>query len=245
MVAPNRGGDAPAHAGASPPSPAPAPSIVGRLQKGLEQLYRVKTNLDVEAFMLDDDAREAAFPAGGGGSGTHRRPREQLLVREHADELRLGLFLDRAALENLARHDPSAGLSERNFGDFCLAVEGVSHFIYVAVCAQAERPVTALELELQAEVDKFVSCLLLHDQHAAIGGELRARLYDDVSFHADLDADEHDRYVTANGQARRYAASLDRRFVRTRRTGDMLAELRRFWRLGIDAKLGHIARAAA
>lgn len=219
-------------------------SVLGRLQRGLEELYRVETNLDVDAFVIDDDARDAAIEGGAPGSGTHRRPREQLLVRTDDDELRLALFLDKAALDNLALHDPSNGLSERNFGDFCLAVEGVSHFIYVAVCAQAERPVSALELELQAEVDKFVSCVLLDDAHAASADELRTRLYDDVRFANDLDADEHDRYRTANGEARRYAAWLDRHFLRTQRTGEMLAELRRFWRLDLDAKLGHIARAA-
>lgn len=218
-------------------------SVLARLQRGLEELYRVETNLDVAAFVIDDDAREAAFEGGSLGGGTHRRPREQLLVRHDDDELQLALFLDQAALDNLARHDPSHGLSERNFGDFCLAVEGVSHFIYVAVCAQAERPVSALELELQAEVDKFVSCVLLDESHGSTD-ELRTRLYDDVTFANDLDADEHDRYRTANGEARRYAKWLDRRFLQTRRTGDMLAELRRFWRLDLDAKLGHIARAA-
>ena len=74
---------------------------------------------------------------------------------------RSALFVDAAALANLERHDPAARLDDRNFSDFCLAVEGVSHFVYVALAAARQRPVSQLELELQAEVDKFVCCCLL------------------------------------------------------------------------------------
>jgi hypothetical protein len=222
----------------------PTPSVVGRLQRGLESLYRVETRLDVDAFMVEEQAREDVL--GGApealGAGTTRRPREQLLVSQVGDDLELGLFLDRAALANLAQHDPARGLSEANFWDFCLAVEGVSHFIYVALCAARDRTVTALELELQAEVDKFVSCTLLTDGRDS--GPLRERLYDRSSLAPDLDHDERARYQTANDEAHRYARSLDRRFLRRGRVAHMLAELRCFYRLSLPHKLHHIAQAA-
>jgi hypothetical protein len=100
--------------------------------------------------------------------------------------------------------------------------------------------VSALELELQAEVDKFACCLLL--QRSC--DDLRRRLFQDVRFADDLDAAERDRYRTANGQADRYAETLERRFVRADRLDDMLDELRRFYRLPLGGKLGHIARSA-
>ena len=213
------------------------PSVVGRLQRGLETLYRVRTGLDVDVFMVGEQARHEAL-----GEGTTRRPREQLLVSEASGELELGLFLDGDMLANLARHDPAAGLSEANFWDFCLAVEGVSHFIYVALCAASDRSVTALELELQAEVDKFVSCTLLSPERDT--GALRERLYDHISLAADLDDTERARYRTANDEAHRYARSLDRRFIKSGQLGSMLAELRRFYRLSLTGKLHHIAQAA-
>jgi hypothetical protein len=210
-------------------------SVLARVQRGLEALYRVETRLDVDAFVVGEEARDQAV------GSEQRRPREQLLVSQSGEELSLGLFLDEDALQNLERHDPAGGLSEHNFWDFCLAVEGVSHFIYVALCAAHDRSVTALELELQAEVDKFVSCTL----HGADDpGVLRERLYERVSLAHDLDADERDRYRTANDQARRYSLSLERRYLSQRRVNDMLPELRRFYRLGLQEKLQHIDEAA-
>ena len=214
-----------------------ARSLLARLQLGLEALYRVETRLAIDAFVIDGDQRDRMQPA--------RAPREQLLLREDDGELGMALFVDAAALANLERHDPAAHLDDRNFSDFCLAVEGVSHFIYLALAAARHRPVSQLELELQAEVDKFVCCvlLLLRDAHPA-PRDLRRRLFGDVAYADDLSADERERYRTANLHAGRYAEALERRFVRDDRIADMLAELRRFYRLGLDDKLGHIARAA-
>jgi hypothetical protein len=214
-------------------------SVLARLQLGLERLYRVDTQLEVEDFVIDEEQRRRA--------GLARAPREQLLIAQHGEpdgeaELSLGLFVDPAALDNLARNDPTHRLDEGNFGDFCLAVEGVSHFVYLALCAAGQRRVSVLELELQAEVDKFVCCLLVQGTRRP---DLRGRLYERVRFADDLSADERDRYRTANEEAGRYAETLERRFVRQDRLAAMLRELRAFYRMALDAKLGHIARNAA
>ena len=208
-------------------------SILSRLQQGLELLYRVETHLQVDAFVIDDEQRRRA--------GVARAPREQLLVREESGELGMGLFVDGDALANLERNDPGRRLDEANFADFCVALEGVSHFVYLALCAAGHRRVSALELELQAEVDKFVCCVLLK---GGAGHELRRRLYGDVHFHEDLDAVERDRYRTANAEAARYAEALERRFVRQDRVIEMLGELRRFYRMGLEDKRGLIHRHA-
>jgi hypothetical protein len=223
------------------PTPVVGHQILMRLQRGLETLYRVEPQLDVRAFVVTEGERNRAL----NDNADPRRPREQLLVRHEDGELSLGLYLDDRALETLNRHDPGRGLHKDNFFDFCLAVEGVSHFIYVARCAAEDRQVTALELELQAEVDKFVSCLLCDAGAVDDPGELRARLYDRVHYAHDLGHDERARYRTANGEARRYVEGLERRFLRTQRIGDMLEELRLFYRLSLEHKLGHIALRAA
>ena len=212
----------------------PGTSVVLRTQRGLESLYRVDTHLDVTDFLVTDEYRRIINPA--------RTPREQLLVEQsHDDELGLALFLDPGAVNNLERNDPIHRLDHRNFDDFCLVVEGVSHFIYFALRAAADRSVSALELELQAEVDKFACCVLLSTQVDRPWGRY---LYDDVRFASDLDDEEGPRYRMANACARRYAKSLSRRYLDADRLDDMLPELRRFYRMTWDDKCGHIDRVA-
>jgi hypothetical protein len=209
---------------------------LARVQRGLESLYRVDTGVDVHDFVIDDAMRDGFAP--------QRRPREQLLVCEADGEMALALYLDPAALANLAVHDPGRRLSDDNFGDFLLAVEGVSHFIFAIWCAQTARPVSQLELELQAEVDKYVTCLLATEPAVDASSVLRARLYAEPEYEPDLDADERERYRAANDNAQRYAAWLEEAYVAPRRIPEMLGELRRFYRDGLAAKLARIARAA-
>ncbi len=209
---------------------------LGRVQRGLETLYRVETGVEVGDFVVGHELRDALDLA--------RKPKEQLLVCEEAGEMSVALFIDPAVLENLAANDPSHRLGEHNFGDFLLAVEGVSHFIYAIWCAKAARPVSQLELELQAEVDKYVACLLTTEPEPAVSEQLRRRLFADIEYEPDLDHDEHARYRAANDNAQRYAAWLEQAFVVPRRIPEMLGELRGFYRKGLAAKLATIARAA-
>ena len=206
------------------------------MQRGLEGMYRIETELQVGDFVIDAEARQRL--------GVSRMPREQLLLSEQDGALEVGLFVDEAVLRNLARHDPGRRLHEANFGDFLLALEGVSHFVYLIWCARGQRPVSALELELQAEVDKYVTCLLTLGTEPRRSDVLRQRLFERFVFEDDLDAEERDRYRAANENARRYSASLERRYVHHRRITDMLDELRRFYRMSLPAKLEHITSAA-
>lgn len=201
--------------------------MLARLQRGLEELYRLDSGACVDDFVIDEQTRDRVVAT--------RRPREQLLVSEDGGELSVALFVDRAALDNLATHDPSRTLGDHNFGDFLLAIEGVSHFVYTMACARADRPVSQLELELQAEVDKYVTCLLVSELEAS--PVLRRRLFGDCEYDGDLDRDEFERYRAANDNAMRYSAYLESTFVAPRRIPEMLAELRRFYREGLAAKL--------
>ncbi len=209
---------------------------LGRVQRGLEALYRVDTGVEIADFVVGRELRDAVVSA--------RRPREQLLVCETGGELEVALFIEPGVLANLLAHDPARRLGEHNFGDFLLAIEGVSHFIYAVWCARAARPVSQLELELQAEVDKYVTCLLTTEPEGDISAALRRRLFADAIYEPDLDHDEHARYRAANDNAQRYTGWLEQAFVIPRRIPEMLAELRRFYRQGLAAKLASCARAA-
>ena len=109
---------------------------------------------DVAQFLLTD---RSALPAEFRASASD----EQLLVAQDGDEMTLGLFLEPAVLARLAAANPLDALHGGNLADYWTALEGVSHFVYLAWNAGHDRPVGLLELELQAEVDKYVCSVQL------------------------------------------------------------------------------------
>jgi hypothetical protein len=213
-------------------------TVLRALQGGIESMYRVETELDVTDFLVDGDSRETLR--------LERTPREQLFIQQDPAGLSLGLFVDERTLANLDARDPRRRLDERNLQDFLYAVEGVSHFVYMVHRARVDRPVSAVELELQAEVDKYLVALLVWWSQCGEPPEnLRQRLFAEVSFHGDLSREERQRYQLANSAADEYAASLESRFVKPRAVEDLLAEVRKFYRKGLAEKLEHISALAA
>jgi len=212
-------------------------AVLRALQGGLESMYRVSTSLDVGDFLVADHERQRY--------GAMRAPEEQLFVHETGGELAIGLYVNDRTLEHLQRSDQRRRLDEENLEDFLLALEGVSHFVYLAQRAQASRRVSAVELELQAEVDKWLVVLLVSwDQKGVPPADLRRRLFGDVRLLDDLSPEERDRYALANDAANEYTRALEQRFVRRGAIEDMLAELRRFYQLDLGGKLDRISRAA-
>ena len=160
----------------------------------------------------------------------------------------LALYIDANVLERLERRDPFAALTQHNLADYLTVAEGVSHFVYVAWNAAFDKPVTLLELELQAEVDKYVlGAWLLREQGAGrFPRELHRALFDRV--HIDPSAARIAPACIARRRGMRggSAAGSPRGLARGTRvaTRDLLAELRRFYRFGNARKLRHIERFA-
>jgi hypothetical protein len=165
--------------------------------------------------------------------------REVLLVRDLDGEVELLLRLPRSALEPGRR--PS-------FDEVCQVVEGVSHFLYVAERARRELPATQLELEIQAEVDKYV--LFAHGagraprwRSPAAAARIRARLFERVTYLSPEGTEHGERYRLANGLAALLAGRLESTFARHGRFDQMRAMLRRFYDAGQTGKI-ELARAA-
>ncbi len=183
-------------------------ALASRVQKALETLYRLDRRADVHEFMAEADEGE----------------RETLLVRESADGMELSLRVPRLADGAL---DP-----------ICQIIEGVSHFVYLSDRAARRREATQLELEVQAEVDKYV---VLAESIAGFdestSRRLRERLYDDVAFVHDAGSTEGERYRVANACARRFTARLEREYVARARFGELHGALRAFFHMGQGEKL--------
>ena len=170
--------------------------------------------------------------------------KEKLLLRQDKGELSLSLYLHNDVVESMVKDDPLQHLHEGNLEDFCLALEGVSHFLYLIWNASFDRSVTMLEMELQAEIDKFVMLVLcLEKQNRQVApGQLRQLLFETVSFHADLSESERQRYREASKLAEKYCWQLESNYLNSQGRTELLQELRKFYRLTQEDKLRRINR---
>ncbi len=217
--------------------PGGAASTLAYLQSEIQAINGVIAP-PVEEFLI---GREAAQAAGRGPLAT-----EELLVLEEEDGLALGLFLDEEVLAAAAGADPHHRrprlVARGVLRHLALAAEGVSHFVYLASRAAAGRPVSLLELEVQAEVDKF-ALLLLHLWRRGLrrmSPALRRRLFERVRYHRWLGVEERARYREANRLGGGYARWLEGRFVEDADIDGLLRELRRTYRRGGDEKLSYL-----
>jgi len=202
------------------------------VQRRLETLYALDPGAPVSDFLIPEkDA--ASYP--GDGSRT--------LLSERDSEVSLGVVLDAGTSRALAENDPRLKLHGENLGPFCTLAEEVSHFLYLLFCAQTARHVTELELELQGEVDKYLSAvfLLSLQNEGAVSPRLRELLFSRFSLRAGLSEEQAERYLAASALAARYCRHLESRYLRGARLSDLARESRRFYRLGQSEKLERIA----
>jgi hypothetical protein len=219
----------------------PAPCLSG-LQRHLERIYEIEVPCDVERFVISDAELAGALEQGARA----RNVSEKLLVCEQEDDLHLSLYLDPRVIEVLAENDPLHDLNDGNLAAFWTALEGVSHFLYLTWNARHGRGISLFELELQAEVDKFVAAvfLLARQRHLRVPRELHERLFACPVFDVQLDDAELRRYRHANHFAGLYCGRLRRRYLLNRGAG-LVRDLRRFYRLTHRHKLDHIRARAA
>ena len=198
----------------------------------LHELYALEIGYAVSDFLITDAILAAALDTGG------RSVDEKLLIAEANGEADVALYLEQEMLDRLARRDPLTRLDGDNLADFWSALEGVSHFTYYAWNAARDKSVSLFELELQAEVDKFVTTgILLREQTGREPSGLHGWLFDSPTLAAELGDEERERYRRAN----RYAAKYCSRLLPGGADAETVqSELRHFYRLSQASKLAHI-----
>jgi hypothetical protein len=187
--------------------------------RSLERYY------DAEAEHIGDYLRADDDPSA----------REVLHVRQDEDALSIEVVLPRRVAE--------APWSDLSLDERCQRIEGVSHFLVLCARARAERQTTQLELEIQAEVDKWL--VLSRGGRLRPDDDLRLRhaLYEDVSFAHDARSVEGERYRLASRLAARFTRKLAETYARPGRLRAMRAALADFFHRGQREKLALIEAA--
>ena len=193
--------------------------MLNSIHHQLRSLYRLEHSWDLNDFVVP----LSQFPE------PPLDRQEQVLVRESEGYCEMALVLDDALL------DPD---SPWNLDRFCLCAEGISHLPYLALTAERNAQVSQLELELQAEIDKFI-LLLFRGMQPRV---LLDRLFRNFALHEDVQkAGEQQRYTEANRRALQYCSYLLNRFVREKRTTALLDEVRRVYRMAGVRKLAYVS----
>ena len=141
--------------------------VLHGLQSLLGRLYDVDLNYDVYDFLVTDRRALQGLAAAAMMRGHRKR---NCCWRNRTDGAGVALYLDPALLRRLEGADPVGALTEDNLADYCTALEGVSHFVYSTWRLDRDLPVSLLELETQAEVDKYAVTVFLLAQQ--LGGGL-------------------------------------------------------------------------
>jgi hypothetical protein len=215
--------------------------VLQGLQDLLAGIYDLSTDYRVDDFLFTERAQ---LPKTVRDSNTD----EQVLVIDGGDAAAVGLFLDPQLLERLAAADPLQALNSGNVADYWTALEGVSHFMYLAWNAGFDRGVSLLELELQAEIDKYITSwwLLREQDPERYPAELHRLLFERCRIDEQLTGRQVDLYREANQHASRFCRRLERQLVAqgVPRQHETLCELRRFYRLSRERKMAHIQRSS-
>jgi hypothetical protein len=157
--------------------------------------------------------------------------REVLQVRRRRGAVEIALHLPAESLT------PNGAMS---LDVLCQVAEGVSHFLYLVERSRRELPTTQLELELQAEVDKFLLLAGVLSERSVVSARLDVvfdRLFHRIHFVHPEGTEHGDRYRLANHLAARFLRRIARDMVDGGMTPRLRRSLRRFFDAGQREKL--------
>lgn len=212
-------------------------NLLRRIQKQLTSIYEIEIDYDIGQFTLTDPTLADAISDYQGDTP------EQLLINQQDDYLDISLYLDQSILCSLQKENPFDCLHEGNLEHYWIAVEGVSHFLYIAWRAYFDRQVSQLELELQAEIDKYICAIyLFSQQQQKINVDaLWNRLFRNYYLRDHLNVIQIKRYQQANEYAGQYCKQIHQQFKKSMNNFPCFKQLRRFYRLNQRAKIAHIS----
>jgi hypothetical protein len=221
-------------------------SLLERVQGLLERTYGMDNLVrDVGRFVVGDLGYERFYRGGAGPSRVRSLGHgAKTLIREADGAVRLCIYYPDDLIRCLELNPPERGLREANVDAFATLVEELDHLLCIAERAVQTRPLSLFELELHANVSKY---LVLARFVAGRGDRieerrrvwLRYHLFDKGAY-SDEDPAARARYRDAARWARRLLEKL----------GDLpaaerIVTLRRFHRVGGSGKVRMIRELAA
>ncbi len=212
--------------------------MFSHIQKEIESVYQISCPQLIDDFLMDAPTQHQYSQKIPWLMNT----REALVIDQQGEDLHVGLWFDprllvwaknqewKILLKNLS--------TSPHFEKVGALLEGVSHFVYLLWRAQQNHPVTQLELELQAEIDKFV--LMSHQKDYSTQHRISHHLFETNRWRGDLTPETRERYETASKLASKYCHYLRREYLLQNRREELKREICSFYRLPQADKIRHI-----
>ncbi len=206
------------------------------LQEALQQRYDITVPYCISEFVCLNEAHLKQIT---GHKVKYDSTSEMLIYQQNGDNLDITLYLDTELLKNIEDAQLPKHWAGKTFNSNCILLEGVSHFLYLVWNAHYDRQLSQLDLELQAEVDKFIFAAL-DARHRDSTSNLLKRLFQEVHYRSTMTPTLKSRYKKANELAHCYCTWLNNEFNLRTPNRQLAAELARFYRLNGAAKQRHI-----
>ena len=138
-------------------------TLFSQIQKLFERTY-AQVGINLEDCLIDGQrCRQLSRLAGA--SAVELSELARTFLRTANGQLYVGIYYSRWLIEQLERHDPRAGLTNRNIRSLIMFVEEINHALHAALKFQDGQHRIASEdfarnLELQARVDTYLVLLL-------------------------------------------------------------------------------------
>ena len=138
-------------------------TLFSQIQKLFERTY-AQVGINLEDCLIDRQ-RCVQLSILAGRSARELSELARTFLRRVDDRLYVGIYYSRWLIEQLERHDPRAGLSDRNIRSLIAFVEELNHALHAALQFKSgqreiESEDFARNLELQAQVDTYLVLLL-------------------------------------------------------------------------------------
>jgi len=216
--------------------------LIKELQRKIEKTYVLDTGItNIEKYIIGDKGYEEFYTKEKIRTVVNSHSGAKVLIRDAGDTLKVSIYYPDELIKELEDNDPRLGIHDDNI-DLCASfVEELDHFLFIAQNYKQNRPFSLLELELQANVTKY---LILKYFIALQNKSIKLSKFDKeyIRYHLfykrryDIqDTTERNRYEDAVKFGMIYTKHID-----LLSQEDRLRDLRQFSRMTCPSKIRHI-----
>jgi len=216
--------------------------LIKELQRKIEKTYALDTGItNIEQYIIGDKGYEEFYAEENIRTVVNSHSGAKVLIRDAGDTLKVSIYYPDELIRKLEGNDPRLGLHDDNI-DLCASfVEELDHFLFIARNYKQNRPFSLLELELQANVTKYLVLkyfIALQNKSIKLSNfdkeYIRYHLFYKRKYDIE-DTSERKRYEDAVKFGMMYTKHID-----LLPQEDRLRDLRQFSRMTCPSKIRHI-----